>query len=742
MAIILRGRLRAAALVALIWALLNLPLLLGFRVLPGDAMDDFYAMVYFNVHSIHQGLAPWWNPYIFSGYPQIADPQAMLFSPLFMAWMLLNASPGVTWFVWGELLHLLMGGIAMQLFLSRTHQDRGLFGSLLGAAVFMAGGVVAGRLQHVPIICAYAYVPLILLTLHRFIESPSLKRGALVGVFCGAMLTMPSQVAFLFALLVATYGGALVWVQLPYMGHAQRLKCVFGLSLCGTIAVAIALPQAVFTWAFLMVSNRPTQALAESQALNTSLDFRALWTLLNPNALQALRGTYTGPASPNEGFLYIGAVPVLVLIGLGRAWRFKPERWKLFFFSIASIVAVLYMCGPQTPLYAWAYRWVPGISEFRRPSDAAFILNFGLAYIVGISAMYVDFSNRPVKVGLALAATAWLVISSLQMRGHSASWQVASIAAALAAAISLWRLAPARSTASVVLWLLAVTVADYRSFNLNGEFNHWHDNAKRFLKEPASHALAGLIQSRALIGEGLPPRFESVDAGIVWKNNNVLLDLPATQGYGPLKLALYDRFYGAYADGNGPRPISAYNLSPGSKINQLLGVQFLVATKDWVDVSGGDTLAFGGAKINIYAVAQFYPRVLTPASADILPVDQVPSPEAMAQTNFMLSTVITPRSAADAVAAKAVALECTGAAKVNDASQTNVSVSLRIIAPTRAWIVLSNVDAPGWRADADGKPLQIFRANGMFQAVCTPAGDTRVKFTFHPFQMVRDVVGS
>jgi uncharacterized membrane protein YfhO len=55
------------------------------------------------------------------------------------------------------------------------------------------------------------------------------------------------------------------------------------------------------------------------------------------------------------------------------------------------------------------------------------------------------------------------------------------------------------------------------------------------------------------------------------------------------------------------------------------------------------------------------------------------------------------------------------------------------------WLVLSELDFPGWVADADGVNLPIHRANGMFRAVCVPAGDHTVHFVFHPWTMVAQV---
>ncbi|GLQ88738.1 hypothetical protein [Dyella flagellata] len=729
--------LRDIGIVTLIWAAFNLPLLLGIRVLPGDAVSEFYPMVYFNVHSIHQGLAPWWNPYIFSGYPQIADPQALLFSPLFMAWMLLRADPGSTWFVWAALLHLLMGGIAMQLLLSRFTHSRGRIGPLIGAAVFMAGGVAAGRMQHVPIICAYSYAPVILLALRYFVDRPGYLRGLMLGFCAGAMLTQPSQVALMMALLIAVYAAGLFWVNRGRLLAGSRRRCITGTMLAIVVAAAIALPQAAFTWAFMVVSNRPSQPLAQSQALDTSLDTRALWTYLSPNALHSLRGAYDGPAGDIESFLYIGAIPALLMFGLGSALKIRSDRRHIGFFAFAALLAALYSFGPNTPFYAWAYHWIPGVDKFRRPADAAFIMNLSAAVIVGISASYVDLASRRTILAMVAGAMVWLAVSSAMMAAPGHTWQVATIVAALIAAIALCSLTKRSSASRSAFWLLLILVADYRCFNLNGKFNQWHDNAKHFLAEPAAKALAGMLKQN-----GLPQRFESVDGGTIWKNNTVLLDLSATQGYGPLQLAIYNRYMGYYANSSDPRPNSPYNPDPSSKINQLLGVRYLVKQNQGSNDTRTEKRVFTGKDVNIYELVATYPRILTPSSAKILDVAQMPPSPAFSATDFLAETWLLPRTQTEAAQARELAASCTASANVLDASQTNISVDLHVTSTAPAWVVVSNLDAPGWRARANEAALPIFRANGMFQAICVPKGDSHVVMTFHPWLMVVDVLRS
>ncbi|MGQ9715674.1 MAG: YfhO family protein, partial [Anaerolineae bacterium] len=47
-------------------------------------------------------------------------------------------------------------------------------------------------------------------------------------------------------------------------------------------------------------------------------------------------------------------------------------------------------------------------------------------------------------------------------------------------------------------------------------------------------------------------------------------------------------------------------------------------------------------------------------------------------------------------------------------------------------LFLSEVFYPGWRAEVDGEPAPISRANGFFRAVLVPAGQHRVVLVFSP----------
>lgn len=80
----------------------------------------------------------------------------------------------------------------------------------------------------------------------------------------------------------------------------------------------------------------------------------------------------------------------------------------------------------------------------------------------------------------------------------------------------------------------------------------------------------------------------------------------------------------------------------------------------------------------------------------------------------------------------------TGPAGPGPASEAEIleDRSTRILIGTRsegpAWLVLTDTYDRSWRAQVDGRPAEILRANGMFRAVRVPGGESRVLFTYRP----------
>ena len=720
----------------LIWLLLNLPVLLGIRVLPWDAISAFYPDVYFNTHTLRMGLAPWWNPYVYSGYPQIADPQGMLFSPLLMGWMLLKLAPGASWFAWGVLLHLLMGATAMLALLRRSGANG--FGALVGATVFMAGGVAASRLEHTPMMLAYAYAPVVLLAMRYFLAAPSWRRSLLFGIAAGALVTQLVQLSYLIVLMTLGYFIVASVAHWPGYDRAARWRWAGGMLSAGACALALGAPQLILSWAFISLSNRSALPLLASAP--ASLDWRALLTLFEPNALQALRGSYAGPADRVEAFLYIGAVPILLLVGIRAAWRRPQQRRQLAFFIGVGVIAALYMLGVNGPFYGWLFKWLPGMAQFRRPSDAAFLLNFAFAIVSGLCASHFRLHSRRQLDRLLALAAVWLLLSSLGMRSSWTNWQAATVLAASFAALAIYRLRRDGSTRHAGLWLLMLLVVDYRCFNLNGTFNQAHDSPASFMRDTMAIRVHELQRPSAA---SLPLRVETEDAGASWDNHVVFMGIASTQGYNPLRYALYDRWYGAREITSQPRANRPFNLAADSKLTDLLAVGYLVHgtganSRPWSAPQGYQKI-FATNAAELWQNSRAYPRLLTPIAAITETADGSPTPATFAAVDFRDRVWLTPRDERDRRSGELTAATCRGRLHIDAARAEPSRLVVNTASDAAGWLVLSELDFPGWAADADGAALAIHRANGMFRAVCVPAGAHTVSFVFHPWTMVAEV---
>src|SRR5215510_5948425 len=105
----------ALAMLALAAIVIGWPWLSGRVTIPWDAKAHFQPQIQFLAQSLARGESPFWAPYVFSGQPQIADPQSMIFSPPFLLLALFNSAPSL-WAADVTLLAMVfLGGAALML---------------------------------------------------------------------------------------------------------------------------------------------------------------------------------------------------------------------------------------------------------------------------------------------------------------------------------------------------------------------------------------------------------------------------------------------------------------------------------------------------------------------------------------------------------------------------------------------------------------------------------------------------
>ncbi|MFY0614539.1 MAG: hypothetical protein JXQ99_23615 [Hyphomicrobiaceae bacterium] len=738
------------------WIVFASPWLSGAFTIPWDGKAHFAPQIQFMAASLAKGEWPWWTPNVFAGHPQIADPQSMLFSPPFVFLALIDSAPGPWAIDCVALLALLAAGLGV-LWLAR---DFGWHwaGALIAAVGFALGAAMAWRLQHFGQVMSLAYLPFALLFLRRAILDPSIASGALAGLFAAFIVLGRDQVGLLSIYVLAGYAVTLV---LAGNNAGQRIRgALLPLGAGAAVAALLVSVPILLTLALAKHSNRP--AIGSDDAAAGSLHPALLITGLVPHLFGAAgeMRNYWGPPSfywegtglflaQNMGVVYIGALSLLLLIvGLLRGWLLEqPIR----FFAAAWILLLLYGLGWYTPIFRGMYEILPGVSFYRRPADAVFLIGAVAALMSGYVAHRLlttavtdemPSARTLATVGallLALFAVAALFAmifgrteQAVMPIGLAIAWMALACAVLL---VALW-LAPIRPVAAG--GLLVVTAAGDVIINNGPNGASALPSTTLAMLEPdgRDETIATL---KKLVAKGRSEtrrdRVEMVGLGYHWPNTPLTHGLHSTLGANPVRLRHFVAATGAgdtVAEG-GQRAFPPLFPSYRSPLANLLGLRF-IATGDPIEkidrALAPDTfkLVAQTRKARIYENPSALPRVLFASSAQPADFAELLESGHWPKTDFRSTVLLEPHAMppqSDTAAQRRPG-------KIAIRSYRNISVVLDVASPDGGWAVLNDVWHPWWQAEVNGQPRSILKANVIFRAVKVPPGQHTVRFSFRP----------
>jgi hypothetical protein len=750
----------ALAAIALVWAVAVSQWIVNDTVVPWDAKNQSYAFFRFLASSIHAGSMPFWNPYHYGGHPSVADPQSLIFAPVFLIWGLLDASPSMRAFDLIVHAHLLAGGLALGAMGWRMGWP--LPATVLAAAVFMLGGPASGRLQHTGMILSYALFPPAMLLLSLALERRSMLIAAAFAAVA-AMLTLERNHASLLLcfVLAALLIGEIVSAADRRRWLRERRAVL------ATIAVVAALLLAaplLLTMQFAALSNRPEVPL--DTALEASLYPANLASMAVANVMGSLESTqtYWGPnfdTLPEVGatdrsfnYLFVGVTTVVVLLwfGIGGGGLLRRGRRLL---TGVFLVALLYMLGRYTPLYALAFDYVPGIKLFRRPVDGAFVFVAVLAVLAGhLLADYMreglpqtpQWRSAAIALG-ALALVAWAVVFSAQS-GHA--WDslrqvLKSGPIALAAIAGLWWAAKSpRARIAAATCVATLAAAELVWWNAASSLNAEPPGYYSVLERPAGDEAAALAilerEINARHAQGERPRVEVVGVSGPWQNLAMTRGLEATNGYNPLRIGWYDRLVSPGETTH----IVDQRLFPASfdgydcALARELGLEYVVLGRPIEQVPHlarrpVSDILLAGPKVWIYRLTDPEPRVklisrvmVANVGAEVLAGRFRVNP---ASETALIDTGTAPsRSYLPAIGDREG-----NHAQIVSWSPDRVEIEVDSLQP--GILVLHEAYYPGWFVEVDGQPARLLRANVLFRGVEVSEGRHNVVFHFAPFSL-------
>src|SRR5262245_35803073 len=547
---------------------------------PWDAGDFFYPNLAYVHEELRHFRLPLWLPYAFAGFPIIADPEGQIFYPPNWLMVLVHGFAPLP-FRLVEIqivLHYFLAGLFM-FHLARDF-TRDTVSAVFGGILYMFSGAMVAHAQHLAIINANAWFPLVFLLARRGLIGNQWASTLGAGVFFGVeVLTGHMQHAVLLGLLLFLY--------FAYEACAGRHRAemwprwIWQLAVIATTGAGLAMVQLLPTAELNPLSIR-TQITEWDVTQGNHPAY--LLTLFLPNYFGGINGVpYLRSVDPTFHYAFL-SIPgfVLALMGLIEMARQRNFFW-LGLISLGSLVAMGKL-GYLVHLLAH----IPILNLFRHAPMYFDLANFGLCLMsaVGMRALwnqtgpgYYRKVLPPVLIGLLLQAMVLGI--AFQAVGQVPGWPhmlvVLSLVGGLFAAMLHGPLLPRLSQYAVI----GLTVFELCFYGMNQVFNASPEDPKKTL---AHDFVAGRTQTLQLLRSDPEHDFRVAGFGeSEWGNGWSVWRIPGIYGGNPIMLRRYQEYVRQFTHSAGYAVPYAEPGQPDhwldSPMLDLLGVKYLVVTR-------------------------------------------------------------------------------------------------------------------------------------------------------------------
>ena len=366
-----------------------------------DAREVHLTNLIFSSSSWRDGFLPLWTPYIFSGFPQIADLQVAVFYPANLAIGLLAVFSQKIIF-WQLAFHYALAGFGM-FFLARYLTQNILAGIFAGIA-YMLSGFMIGHASHLGMQNSAAWLPIVFFLAIRALNEHSWRWAIFAGTATGIMILAGHFQMAVFA--VFALGLYFLFRLAPNMFSALGAKHIGLWAVIGGMAFLISAVQLLPTFELTKQSQRAGIPLEMAQT--ESLNPKSLWSIVAPNYQNVSEGEYQGPWDRTQNDLFLGKIIIIfALLGIILYWI--PN--KIFLLALA-IVALLYSLGRYGFLHQYFYL-LPFFNKMRAPSNMMLIFDFAIILLaaLGLNSLK-KIISKYFKI-IALAAIALLIFEIL-----------------------------------------------------------------------------------------------------------------------------------------------------------------------------------------------------------------------------------------------------------------------------------------------------------------------------------------
>ena len=550
-------------------------------------------------------------------------------------------------------------------------------------------------------------------------------------------------------------------VVVPAPGSRSRAASRFGLFLAAAITGAVIAGGQLLPAVDYVANDSRRTATSEALDEEAALAWSSSWSLHPEEAFSLVIPEFAGANISGSGTwadnTYWGRNPFkhnheyagLVLILLAAlSFVGGPRRGVRWFFAGLAGVALLFGLGVHTPVWRLFYEVLPGVSLFRAPSQAVYLLAFSAATLaaLGVDRVFACGRNpgpgRRVQRVLLLATGALAAIALLATAGvltsvwtavfyqgigeakrqalvvalpyiRSGAWIAVFLAGALA--VLVWSVRTARVGPRAVLSLLIALVAIDalrvdRVFIQTFDFQQWSApdaNTRAVLEREAGSSEPYRMLSFRNAGQDLMPALHGIElAG----------------GHHPNDLARYRHLIGMVGSS---QPVNLYG---NRNIRRLLNVRYLL----WPDLQMGSSPQGNVLSRTQLVDGRVYESVfMEPGLARARLVGSAVVKSDDEAVSYMLSPDFDPE--AEVVLAEPPPIMLPGEPVEGEVvwlerGRDRMRLAARTSQP--ALLALADNWYPAWRARVNGSEVPVLRAYHTLRAIPVPAGESEIELWY------------
>ncbi|HZR97827.1 MAG TPA: YfhO family protein [Chloroflexota bacterium] len=677
----------------------------------GDFNVEFFPLTRAISAIVHQGDLPLWNPWSDAGQPLLADPQSAIWYPFnwVLPWLVTSHDgASLVAFEAFTVFHLFFAATFMYLPARQVIGSR--FGALVAALTFAYSGLMtAYPIQQVPILRTALWMPLLLLCLIRAFERLSVRWAVLGALVLAVDVFAGHPQLLLFQLYGLTlYTLYRLWQVWP---DRRAVRSTIGLyALFGMLGFALAAVQVLPSYEFMRLSDRATGDYAFTAAGFTP--FELLMDTVAPRII--------GGLPP-----YVGILPLLLAF---LAVRFVRRPLLPYWALLAAFGLVVSLAG-NSFFHSVLYLLGPGYALFQHQERAIYLYTLAVAMLAGYGTAWLARPLRPAdrralgRLGAAalagilgaLVVAGILYVGNLFAEGTPRAYRWADVigwynwfvfmlllAVALLALRRLWR----RGRTIVLAALPAVILLDLFTVTWT---NDLAPRAPDQLFVPSE-----IVQY--LWNE--PGLFRVADYTVLNGNHGLVYLLPTVDGT-----------YGMFVE----RFVELRKALPRERFNQLLNVRYLVTRDEPADERLIALVEPFQEHLNrVVRVPGALERATIVPRARVVPDEAeqlrlLAAPDFDPRAEVLLSAL--PPGASEAASAAAAAPAGQASVRAYGATRMEFEVQGQ---PEGSYLLLSEVDFPGWRAEVDGVERPLLRADYALRAVPLRTGDHVVRLSYEP----------